>query len=260
MGSVFPGMDPYIEGQAWEDFHLRFVGELSSFLVPQVRPGYVVRAERRVYVEHYTEHLPEHIRPDVTIIGDSEQPWQSDRTSTERTETAGSPVLLSVPMPEEIREPYLTIRLRETGEVVTVIEVLSPGNKRPGADGRREYLGKREAVLGSYTHLVELDLLRAGERLPTIEPLPPGDFFAFVCRRGRRPRAEVYAWSLRQPMPIVPVPLAGDDPDAKLDLQAVFTSVYDRSGYDYSLDYGRSPVPPLGDDDAAWAGSLLSAK
>jgi len=260
MGSVFPGMDPYIEGQVWEDFHLQLVGETSRFLMPQVRPEYVVRTERRVYVEHDTEHLPEHIQPDVTIVGDSGESWRGPSTSSHESAAAGVPAVLSVPMPEEVREPFITIRVRESGEVVTVIELLSPGNKRPGADGRREYLAKREAVLGSFTHLIELDLLRAGKRLPTIEPLPRGDYYAFVCRRGRRPRAEVYAWSLRQPMPPIPVPLAGNDPDAKLDLQAVFTTVYDAAGYDYSLNYSGEPLPPLSEADAGWARSLLPSK
>jgi hypothetical protein len=111
---------------------------------------------------------------------------------------------------------------------------------------------KRETVLLSTAHLVELDLLRRGVRLPTQEALPPGDYYAFVCRQRRRPQAEVYAWSLRQPLPSIPVPLAGNDPDAVIDLQAVFTTVYERAGYDYSLDYQRAVEPPLSEVDAAW--------
>jgi hypothetical protein len=101
-------------------------------------------------------------------------------------------------MPERVREAFLTIRERETMEVVTVIEVLSPGNKQAGSDGRREYLRKRRDVLLSATHLVELDLLRGGERLPTIEPLPPGDYYAFVCRRQHRSRGTSIAKTASQ--------------------------------------------------------------
>ena len=64
------------------------------------------------------------------------------------------------------REIFLTLRDRASNEVVTVIEVLSPSNKRPGSDGRKEYLEKRNQVLMSTAHLIELDLLRGGERLP----------------------------------------------------------------------------------------------
>jgi len=213
MPSPFPGMDPFIEGQDWEDFHTGFIAELSAALVPHVRPKYVVRKERRVYL----------------------------------------------PMPEERREAFLTLRERETMEVVTVIELLSPANKRHGGDGRREYLSKRESILGSTTHLVELDLLRGGERLPTVEPLPPGDYYAFVCRQ-RRYQAEVYAWTLREPLPAVRIPLAGDDPDVTIDLEEVFTSTYDRAGYDYSLDYTRPIRPPLPERDASWAAGVLAPR
>jgi hypothetical protein len=124
----------------------------------------------------------------------------------------------------ERREAFLTIRERESMKVVTVIEFLSPANKRRGSDGRREYLQKREQVLSSDTHLVELDLLRGGQRLPTVDPLPETDFSVFVCRAQRRYQAEVYAWGLRQPLPRIPIPLAGNDPDVEVDLQAVFTA------------------------------------
>jgi len=164
-----------------------------------------------------------------------------------------------LPAPERVREAFLTVRARESMEVITVIEVLSPGNKRANSDGRREYLRKREEVLLSDTHLVELDLLRGGERLPTLRPLPSGDYYALVCRRQQRFQAAVYAWSLRRPLPPIPVPLAAADRDAVVDLQAIFTTVYDRAGYDYALDYRRAIVPPLSLDDQGWVQQILAA-
>jgi len=161
-------------------------------------------------------------------------------------------------MPERKREAFLTIRERESMAVVTIIEVLSPGNKRPSSDGRREYLSKRESVLQSAIHLVELDLLRGGECLPTIELLPPADYYVFVCRAERRPKAEVYGWLLRQRLPTIPIPLAEADPDVTLDLQSIVNTVYDRAGYDYSLDYHRHFEPPLSDADAIWVQQLLA--
>ena len=128
-----------------------------------------------------------------------------------------------------------------------------------GGDGRREYLEKRQAVLRSGTQLVELDLLRGGERLPTVEPLPAGDYYAFVSRVPHRPRVAAYAWTLRDPLPTIPVPLAGADPEVELDLQAVFNTVYDRTGYDYSLDYQRAAEPPLAESDVAWVQQVLAS-
>jgi hypothetical protein len=257
MPSPFPGMDPFIEGQAWEDFHSGFVAELSAALVPHVRPKYVVRKERRVYVEHSFPDDDHLVRADVAVMSDPREFPESGAAAS--VGAAPSPVVLHLPMPEERREAFLTVRERETMEVVTVIELLSPANKRPGGDGRREYLSKRESILGSTTHLVELDLLRGGQRLPTVEPLPPGDYYAFVCRR-RRYQAEVYPWTVRDRFPEIPIPLAGDDPDVTLDLEEVFTSTYDRAGYDYSLDYRRPIRPAIPDRDAAWVAGMLARR
>ncbi|BCW95219.1 MAG: DUF4058 family protein [Fimbriimonadales bacterium] len=135
----------------------------------------------------------------------------------------------------EQRERYLTIVSLSNREVVTVIELLSPANKRAGSDGRREYLRKREQILQSAVHLVEIDLLLKGERLPTVEPLPAGDYYAFVSRSECRPAVEVYYWRLNEPMPTIPVPLLPDDADALLNLQAVYEEVLARARYDVWL-------------------------
>ncbi len=255
MPSPFPGMDPYIERQAWEDFHHRLMVVMSEPLTEHLRPRYVVKVEERVYVEHALGERPELIRPDVTIL---DRGTGNQRQIRESSTTLGAfPVVVTLPIAELQRELYLTIRERETMEVVTVIEVLSPGNKRPSSDGRREYLTKRETVLRSPTHLIELDLLRGGERLPTIEALPSADYYAFVCRARQRPLAEVYPWTLRHQLPSIPVPLVQGDPEINLDLQAVFTTVYDRAGYDYALDYAQPVEPPLGEEELAWCAAIL---
>jgi hypothetical protein len=88
-------------------------------------------------------------------------------------------------------------------------------------------------------------LLRGGERLPLRGPVPPGDGYAIISRAGRRPNAEVYAWPLDHPLPTIPIPLKAADADVPLDLQAAFSTVYDRAAYDLSLDYRASLSPPL---------------
>jgi hypothetical protein len=95
-----------------------------------------------------------------------------------------------------------------------------------------------------------LDLLRGGLRLPTRTPLPLGDYFAIVSRRHTRPRAQGYAWTIRDPLPTIPVPLQRDDPEVPLDLQSVFTTVYDRARYGLSLNYTQFVVPPFSEPDA----------
>jgi hypothetical protein len=249
-------MDPYLESQVWEDFHHDLAAVIRERLTPQVRPRYIVRVEKRVYLEHVVDDESRGFRPDIGLLQAQEQRVLPERAGD--TTMSFSPVLLSVPVPEEIREAFITVRDGATMELVTVIEILSPTNKRPGCDGRREYLTKRETVLRSATHLVELDLLRGGERLPTVERLPPGDYYAFVCRGRRRPRAEVYPWALSHRLPVIPIPLAGKDPDVHLDLQEAFNTVYERAGYDYSVDYRAPAAPALSGADRAWAEELIA--
>lgn len=258
MPPPFPGMDPFIEDQVWEDFHQGFIGELAAALVTRVRPRYVDRKELRIYVDR-DNGSGRSIRGDAAIL-DPQPASDSSIEAPGTTTSTITPVLVSLPVPKERREPFLTIRDRESMEVVTVIELLSPANKRAGGDGRKEYLRKREEILLSDVNLVELDFLRGGQRLPTSDPLPDGDYFAFVCRVSRRFQAEVFAWQLRDKLPEIPIPLAGEDRDIRIDLQAVFASTYDRAGYDYSLDYQYDVQPQLEPGLASWVRSVLEPR
>ena len=257
MPSIFPGMDPFIEGADWEDFHSRFITAIGDALVPNVRPDYAVRTERRVYVEHPYDD-PTLIRPDVAILRHPDF-GSGTRPTAETSVATIEPVERTLPGPVTVEEKYLIIRRLESTEVVTVIEVLSPANKRTGSEGREAYLAKRDEILQSRTNLVEVDLLRGGQRLPTVEPLPAGDCFAFVCRARRRLRADVYAWPLAHRLPAIPIPLAAGDREVSLDLQAVFDGVYDRAGYDYSLDYRQPVSPVLSEVESQWVASVMAS-
>jgi hypothetical protein len=144
-------------------------------------------------------------------------------------------VILTLPTPTEQRERYIAIVSLPGRELVTVIELLSTANKRAGADSRREYLREREQILQSTVHLVEIDLLLKGERLPTVEPLPEADYYAFVSRSEYRPAVEVYYWRRSERMPTIPIPLLRDDGEVLLDLQAVYEETYKRARYDVRL-------------------------
>jgi hypothetical protein len=249
-------MDPWIESQRWVQFHFEFVGEAARQLVPLVRPRYEIAPEQRIYVERSFGEDQGPIRSDFAVL---EHYAEKREVSLASAATAvASPATYTLPMPEERREAYLVIRDRRDMHVVTVIEVLSPTNKSPRADGRELYLRKRLSILESRTNLVEIDLLRGGRRLPTVERLRPADYYVFVCRGARRPQADVYAWGLRQSLPAVPIPLAPDDREVTLDLQAVFNRVFDDFGYDYALDYRQPVHPPLREADALWADTCLS--
>lgn len=255
MPSKFPGVDPFIEGQRWPNFHGSIIFTIRDMLVPSLRPRYVVDVEQYVYLalEEYDD--PRLIRPDV-FIADAE-PSQPRSGGGTATAVLAEPATVRLPFQEVERHRYLTIRKRDTHKLITVIEVLSPANKQPGSDDYRTYLNKREDVLRGGANLVELDLLRGGKRMPTADPLPPADYYALVCRTYEQPRADAYHWTLREPLPVIPIPLAQADPDVTLDLQMAFTTVYDHAGYDYSLDYGAGVDPSLSENDRAWVQEIL---
>src|SRR5262249_3967974 len=139
-------------------------------------------------------------------------------------------------------------------ELVTIIELLGPTNKRLGED-RATYLAKRRRWLSSPVHFVEIDLLRRGPKLP-LDDLPDCDYYALVGRAEERPRLGVWPSRLRDPLPNIPIPLRAPDPDVHLDLQELLHRVYDAAAYgDYI--YTGSPQPPLHPEDAAWARQLV---
>ena len=245
MPSPFPGMDPFLEAQEWEDFHTRLMTAFSDRLSPAVEPDYLIRVERRVYVERVGEEPETMRRADIAVIA-----VDSGSATGILSQTPGTiAVECDLPMPIERFETYLVVRDRETMQVVTVIELLSPANKRRSGDGRREYLTKRREFLASPSHLVELDLLRGGVRLPVIGSLPPGDFYAIVSRANRRPRCDVYAWTLFDKLPPIPIPLKRGDADAVVPLQEVFDTVYQRARYDLSVKYDAPLDPPLNESE-----------
>ena len=160
-------------------------------------------------------------------------------------------------MPDEVRETYLEVREPGSGEIVTVLEILSPKNKRPG-EGRRAYEEKRRSVLASRTSLVEIDLLRAGDRMPVLGDVRSADYRILVSRGDRRPRSELYIFSLRDPIPRVLLPLRRGDSEPLIDVAAALGVIYDRASYDMSVDYAREPVPPLPEADREWARTVTA--
>jgi Protein of unknown function (DUF4058) len=56
------------------------------------------------------------------------------------------------------------------------------------------------------------------------------------------------------------LPLQAPDPEPVLDLQALLHNVYERSGYDYFIDYQVEPLPPLSESDLSWIDELLRQK
>lgn len=209
-----------------------------------IRPKYVARVERRVYLEHFDDESDQLRYPNVTVVRGREG-WPYASQSNGSALAVAEPDILTLPTPVEKRETFILIKSLPSKDIVAAIEILSPGNKRVGSDGRTSYLEKRGEILASRVHLVELDLFRDGRRLPTVEPLPAGDYYALVSPGNRRPRVEVYHWFLADPMPTISIPLLSPDPPVRLELQAAFAVVFDRAAYEDTLDRKQSLKPPL---------------
>ena len=257
MPSPFPGMDPFIESQQWSDFHATIVPLFREMIAPALSDRYVCTVEKYVYLLAEDDSIRRMISPDVNVIvEDKSYELEVHRTIGSQSVATLEPQVLKLPSLPQTELKYLTIRDREGGEIITVIELLSPVNKSRG-EGQQEYLRKRTEFVRSPAHIVEIDLLRGGVRLPFDDPLPPADFLASVARSERRPDADVYSWQLRDPLPTIPIPLRGDDDDVALDLQAAFTRVYDAAQYFKLLKYDRPVRPKLSPDDEQWVQSCV---
>jgi Protein of unknown function (DUF4058) len=256
MRSPFPGMNPYLENpDLWAEVHHWLITFIASNLVPQLRPKYRVAIEKRVYQTVGEETVLVGI-PDVSVGGSSTDSNDLDGSPVAVASPPAKPVTVTIPMPEEEREGYLEVREVETGEVVTTIEILSPKNKRSG-EGRKSYESKRQKVLSSETHLVEIDLLRSGKPMPIVGRFINTSYRILVSRSNYRPKAELYPFELTEPIPAFPLPLRQGDTEPLLDLQTLIQEVYDRAGLDMAIDYTRKPVPELSETDAAWTDDLL---
>jgi hypothetical protein len=257
MPSPFPGMDPYLEAsEIWVDFHNRLAEVISAELNKSLGRRYIARLSPRVVCEIVDTGILKTIRPDVALY---KQPNEQGEVQT-ATAVLTAPVESRVAIEEPVRLHSVEILEVGTMRLVTAIEILSPANKRVGSKSRDEYLEKRQELLRSPVHLMEIDLLRGGERMPLETPVPKAAHYIVLSRTQRRPIVEVWPVQLWEKLPTIPVPLLPPDPDVPLDLNAVVASVYERGAYDRIIDYRQPPPPPLTDEEAQWIDRWLRQK
>lgn len=253
MPSPFPGMNPFLEkAHRWQDFHQTFLVHLRGALNAQLGPGYYASIEEFLYIHELPEDLFKPLgRADLNIS--RSEPASPPRPREGTTISTPTQVVVDPTIDVE-RQISVEIRDREFDQVITVIELLSPANKTPGSD-REQYLAKRRKLLRSKANLVEIDLLRGGERLP-IRDLPACSYYVLVSRPDNRPRATLWAIQLRERLPVIPIPLRQGEPDLPLDLQECLQSAFDDGRYDKTI-YRTNPEPPLSPEDDAWARGLI---
>lgn len=263
MTSPFPGMDPYLEDtEIWPGFHANLAVEIKRQLNQAIGPRYYADVEVQLTlqgVEIETGSGPT-IRPDVSIFEPLDTPANAPRLQGGLA-VADAPSLIR-PASSEVRQYRVRVFLTRTSEVVTIIEILSPVNKRSNTTGLTQYRVKRDQILASRVHLVELDLLRMGER-PGLEvqdePIDT-DYVILVNRAGVSRLSSIWPVAIGDRLPNIPVPLLPPDDDFVLDLNASIQQVYADSGYNWRIKYKLSvPYPPLRQSVAPVLQQLIAA-
>ncbi|HUY35073.1 MAG TPA: DUF4058 family protein [Pirellulales bacterium] len=262
MRSPFPGMDPYLEALGlWEDFHHDLITEIKGAISAVLPEWYVVRAGERSYIVLSAPN-GEHqflTQPDVGVArlaGAHAGGSPGAAAATAMLETAQSewaPIAMRALVETEYREGFLEIReLRPQRKLVTCVEALSPSNKRVGTPGWLQYTRKRQAYLEGAANFVEIDLLRAGRRMPMEDEWPDSPYYLLVSRKQEAPRCTVWRAHYLRPLPPIFVPLAPPDADITLALQPLVEAVYARSRYDRDIDFRRPLDPPLSPAETTW--------
>ena len=257
MPSPFPGMDPYLEDPTyWSGFHTRMVVAIGAAITRMLPAGYYADVEQHVWLESDDgdDTVPFAV-PDAFVVSGR----GGGTASLEIAKPSAESATVNLAKPAKRKGPrYLQIVDKNGHRLVTVLELLSPSNKYRGED-REAYLAKRNEYLATGTSLVEVDLLRDGERIPMGRPRPPlADYYALVSRAEQFPQASVWAISVRDSLPRIPVPLKPEHGDVILELQPCFTRSFDDAGYETRIDYSRPPTVGLRHPDAAWAAELIS--
>jgi hypothetical protein len=264
-------MDPWLESPyIWGDFHQRFATTMSSWLTQRLPKPYYARLDSRPEVGIVEEEEGEkrRIGPDVAIVR------RPDGTTAVKAAVSIRPIspdsLEVIVSSEAIKHVFVEVRDPTKGhELITLIEIASPSNKRPGKD-RRSYLRKQSEVLSSNASLVEIDLLRGGKRLfasPEIGSLLTQrsrrtDYVILVnrawTRESERTAFQVFPVSMVEALPCIPIPLRQHQEEVPLDLQELFSETYDHAPYlQGAVDYNERPDPPLPTDLKNWADDCL---
>lgn len=261
MKSPFPGMDPYLEAH-WGDVHTSLILYARDQIQEQLPDPLLARAEERVVLESPDSRLRS-MYPDVRVV---EFPNFSNGGGTavavaKELEPAEMPVILELAN-EPITERHIEIIDAGSGNrVLTIIEFLSLTNKTPG-EGQDLYLKKQRDALDAKVSLVEIDLLRAGNRIlsvPTSQlPSELRTLYQVCVHRAWQPtRAEIYPVPLNRPLPRLNIPLRETDHDVVLNLQGLIELAYRNGRYARTIDYRQPPEPPLEGPELAWAQELL---
>ena len=259
MANPFPGVNPFIEatGDLWVGFHNCLITHMSEMLNVDLLPrGYAALVDKRVDLIDTLDEDGTRV-PDVAILRPKRGPDPLVGGGGAAAAVLDlEPTDLENPSYEAVPVAFIQIRALPGQHLVTGIGLLSPANK--GGSGRGEYAIKRAELLKAKVNLLEIDLLLGGRPPDLVGTTPVGHFHAFVTRGDNRRRCQAYAWSLRAPLPRLPVPLRSGDADATLDLPTAYRTTYDGGPYELTLPYDRPLPGELSDAERAWVAERVA--
>jgi Protein of unknown function (DUF4058) len=210
-------MDPYLEDdKLWPGFQHHMVHALHQLLLPGLMDRYRARISQRHYI--------------------SEQ------------------ALFTSIIREEHTEALIEIRQRADGRLITLLETISPANKMSDA-GRQAYMARRQESRAARANLVEVDLVLQGAALIDYDAkagLPSWDYAVFVSRAAQMDRYEIFPATLPKRLPKFRLPLAADDRDTVIDLQAAFARAFDQGDFAKHINYDQDPATKLSDENREW--------
>ena len=242
MPSPFPGMDPYLEDrELWSGFHHYLPDEIVKQLNPLLVPKYYADVEIQVVLQEVGVSTIERVRLDIAVL---DMAPKSSSIAYSPTAIGEAPMQRLVEIPGETKLRAVEVRVAGTKELVTTIEILSPENKL--GDGLQKYRKKRERILRSDVHLIEIDFLRRGQRpgVELAEPPIDADYVVLVnsATGGTDRISQIWPIGINESLPTIPVPLLPEDDDIPLNLAWVFAKIYEEHFYSVRIDYDL-PIP-----------------
>ncbi|MBX2863517.1 MAG: DUF4058 family protein [Leptolyngbyaceae cyanobacterium MAG.088] len=254
MPDMFPGMNPYLEHpDLWPEIHPQLITALANLLQKEISDRYSALVRTRVYRVSGEDSLV------VGKLAHDASPKSFGSNGSSCSSQQPMPTYIAVP--QTVKEGYIEIVDCQIGRTATMIEILTPQKKRPGR-GRENYEQRCEAIFASDTHFVEIDLLRGWEPISAYAPSDV-DYRVLVSRSDQRPKADLYAWQVNTPIPPLKLPLSccHDDADAQayciVDLKQALDEAVIQSACRLSINYERSPIPPLSPEANRWLTALL---
>jgi hypothetical protein len=228
--NLYPGVNAHLnsflqtKGGGWESFHSQHVTAIAWELNKHLPLNYTASPERSLQSTQMDWFAPksQEIKPDIGIY---QTGLSGDNPSAAPVATPPSAMFPLVEVLNDPEDYMMSVAIYKIesgklpGKIVTRIELLSRSNK-PGETSYKGYMAKRADTLSSGISLIEIDYLH--ESRPVIPHVPSyiqresNSHPYYVIVNDTYPSPEegyfkVYGFGVDDPLPIVPIPLAGEE-------------------------------------------------